>query len=130
MLPVVVWLLIFLNALSMAPCWEKSTSGSCPTLTGVADARNPEVLNALVLLMQNLDNPSVLTDEQLVAAAIDARETKKTAEVTVATELARRGWSWRRIGKALGVDHATAYLWVNPRPSKANADARDASSDE
>lgn len=80
----------------------------------MADPQKPEVLSALVRLMKNLDDPTALDDDDLVAAAIEARETKKTAEVAVATELARRGWSWRRIGKALGVDHTTAYGWVNP----------------
>lgn len=95
----------------MPDCLEKSTHGS-PRLTAVADPQNPEVLNALVLLMRNLDDPSVLTDEQLVAAAVDARETKKTAETKVAAVLAGRGWSWRQIGKALDVHHSTAYGWV------------------
>lgn len=84
----------------------------------MADHENPEVLNALVLLMSNLDDPSGLTDEQLVAAAREARETKKIAEVKVATELAARGWTWRRIGAALGVNYTTAYGWVNPGPAK------------
>lgn len=78
----------------------------------MADPQNPEVLNALVLLMRNLHDPSVLTDEQLVAAAVDARETKRSAETAVAAELAGRGWSWRQIGQALAVHHSTAYGWV------------------
>ncbi|MHA6626856.1 hypothetical protein ACU61A_15585 [Pseudonocardia sichuanensis] len=72
----------------------------------------PEVMSALVRLMQNPSDPSSLSENELVQAAIRARETKKTAETSAAAELARRGWSWRRIGKALSVDHTTAYGWV------------------
>lgn len=87
----------------------------------MADSQNPEVLNALVRLMANLDDPSVLSDDELVKAAIDAREAKKIAEVTVATELSRRpGWTWRRIGAALGVNYTTAYGWVNPSSAKSS----------
>lgn len=68
--------------------------------------------NALVRLMTAGYDPTGLSDEELVRAAIEARETKKRAELSAATELAARGWSWRRIGKALGVDHTTAYGWV------------------
>jgi hypothetical protein len=50
--------------------------------------------------MANVEPPSVLSEDELIAAAAEARETKKTAELTAAPELARRGWSWRRIGKA------------------------------
>lgn len=78
----------------------------------MADSENPEVLNALVRLMKTLDDPSVLTETELVAAAKEARETKKTAELAVAVELAKRGWSWRRIGTELSVDHTTAYGWA------------------
>lgn len=73
---------------------------------------DPEVLSALVRLMANLDNPSTLSEGELIEAAAEARATKKTADLTVATELASRGWSWRQVGAALGVDHSTAYGWV------------------
>lgn len=63
--------------------------------------------------MNNPDDPATLSDDDLIEAAIEARETKKRAELAAAAELARRpGWTWRRIGKALGVDHTTAYGWV------------------
>ena len=68
--------------------------------------------NALVRLMAAGYDPSGLSDDELIAAAVEARETKKRAELTAAVELARRSWSWRRIGKGLGVDHTTAYGWV------------------
>lgn len=74
----------------------------------------PEVLNALVLLMTNLDNPEVLSEEELVEAVIEARETKKKAEGVAAAELRRRGWTWPRIGKAIGVDPSTAHGWAQP----------------
>lgn len=79
----------------------------------MADSReNPEALNALVRLMQNLDDPSGLTDDQLVRAAAEAKEAKKLAELAAATELACRGWSWRKIGDHLAVNYSTAYGWV------------------
>lgn len=69
-------------------------------------------MSALVKLMENLDDLSGLTEDELVRVALKAPETKKTTEQSVAAELARRGWSWRRIGKALGVNYTTAYGWV------------------
>lgn len=79
----------------------------------MADSQeHPEEPNALVRLMTAGFDPSGMSDDELIAAAIEARETKKQAELAAATELARRGWSWRRIGKALGVDHTTPYGWV------------------
>lgn len=71
-----------------------------------------EETNALVRLMTADYDPGGLTDDELVAAARDARETKKRAELAVAVELMYRGWSWRAIGSALLVDHSTAYGWV------------------
>lgn len=76
--------------------------------------RNPEVLIALVRLMQNLDNPELLTDQELVEAAVVARGTKKKAEGVAAAELRRRGWTWPQIGKAIGVDQSTAFGWAQP----------------
>jgi len=73
---------------------------------------DPEESNALVRLMNAAYDASWMTDDELIAAAIEARETKKQAELTASVELARRDWSWRRIGKALGVDHTTCYGWV------------------
>ncbi|MFC5997093.1 hypothetical protein ACFQE5_23045 [Pseudonocardia hispaniensis] len=75
---------------------------------------NPEVMNALVRLMANLDEPSALTDDELVRAVIEAREAKKKAEGTAAAELRRRGWTWPQIGKAIGVDQSTAHGWAQP----------------
>lgn len=46
--------------------------------------------------------------------AFEARGTKKTAEGVVAAELRRRGWTWPRIGKAIGVDQSTAFGWAQP----------------
>jgi hypothetical protein len=80
----------------------------------VADDETPGVLNALVLLMAHLDDPSTLTDDQLVAAVIQAREAKKIAEGNAAAELRRRGWTWPQIGKAIGVDPSTAHGWAQP----------------
>lgn len=73
---------------------------------------DPEEPNALVRLMNAEYDGTWLTDDELIAAAIEARETKKQAELAASVELARREWSWRRIGKALGVDHTTCYGWV------------------
>lgn len=73
---------------------------------------DPEESNALVRLMNADYDASWMTDDELIAAAVEARETKKKAELAASVELARRDWPWRRIGKALGVDHTTAYGWV------------------
>lgn len=80
----------------------------------MADDNTPGALNALVLLMANLDDPSKLSDQQLVEAVIEARETKKIAEGKAAAELRRRGWTWPQIGKAIGVDQSTAHGWAQP----------------
>ncbi|MDN5918558.1 MAG: hypothetical protein L0I76_26245 [Pseudonocardia sp.] len=75
---------------------------------------HPEVLNALVRLMATLDDLSALDDDDLVRAVVEARETKKIAEGRVAAELRRRGWTWPRIGTAIGVDQSTAHGWAQP----------------
>lgn len=75
---------------------------------------DPNPLDALVRLMQNLDDPSELSDDELVRAVVRARETKKRAEGTAAAELRRRGWTWPAIGRAIGVDQSTAHGWAQP----------------
>jgi hypothetical protein len=79
----------------------------------VAD-RNPEMMSALVRLMENRDNPEVLSEDELVNAAIWGREVKKASEGIAAAELRRRGWTWPQIGKAIGVDQSTAFVWAQP----------------
>lgn len=79
----------------------------------MADDR-PEVTNALVRLMTNLADPSVLSDEDLVRAVVEARDAKKKAEGVAAAELRRRGWTWPQIGNAIGVDQSTAHGWAQP----------------
>ncbi|HEY9354639.1 MAG TPA: hypothetical protein VIP28_15360 [Nocardioides sp.] len=74
--------------------------------------KKPEVRDALVRLVTNDFDPSGLDDDTLVAAHAEAKDTKKRTEAVVAAELYRRWRSWRRIGKALGVDHTTARGWV------------------
>lgn len=74
--------------------------------------KKAEERDALVRLMNDDFDPSGLTTEQLVAAAAQARETKKRTEAAVAAELYRRGRSWRQIGTALGVNFTTARGWV------------------
>lgn len=76
---------------------------------------DPKVLSALVDLLSSPDDPSSLSDEQLVEAVRQARTARKTAERAAAAELSRRSWSWARIGEAMGVDPSTAYRWVHPR---------------
>lgn len=90
--------------------WVSVLSLGCAAVTDPPE--RPRTLNALVRLMLNPDDPATLSDDTLIRAAIEAREAKKLAECSAAAELSRRGWSWRRIGKALGVDHSTAYGWV------------------
>jgi hypothetical protein len=53
-----------------------------------------------------------LTDEQLVQAVREVRQARKDAEGRAAAELHRRGWTWERIGNALGVVQSTAHRWA------------------
>lgn len=80
----------------------------------MADPRQTGAIDALARLMTNLDDPSGLSDTDLVQAVVQARETKKIAEGRVAAELRRRGWTWPAIGKAIGVDQSTAHGWAQP----------------
>ena len=80
--------------------------------------QTPEVLSALVRLMTNPDDLSGLTDEELVRAMREARESKKVAEVWGSDELRRRGWTVEQIGKALGVHRAQPMRWAREHPSR------------
>ena len=80
--------------------------------------QDPEVLSALVRLMLNKEDLSELTDEQVVQAMREGRESKEVAEVWGATELRRRGWTVDQIGKALGVHRAQPMRWARKHPSQ------------
>lgn len=84
----------------------------CPKLPGVAANEDHEVLNALVRLMSNLDDPSVLTDEEIVEAIRQARENRTKAQTVGAAELRRRGWTLRRIADAVGVHFTQPKRWT------------------
>lgn len=71
-----------------------------------------EPTNALVRLMNAGYDPTEMSEQDLIAALEEARDSKKRAERSIAAELSRRGRSWREIGKMLGVDHTTAYGWA------------------
>lgn len=73
----------------------------------------PEVLSALVRLMSNLDDPSEMSDSEIVEAIQQARQSRKMVEGAGATELRRRGWTWEKMGEALGVDLSTPHRWVS-----------------
>ena len=79
---------------------------------------NPEVLNALVRLMSSATDLSGVTDQQLVEAALEARQARRVAEGAAAAELSRRGWTWERIGEAMGVDPSTTHRWAAPYREK------------
>jgi hypothetical protein len=76
----------------------------------------------LVRFLNNLDNLGDLPPDVLLGTYRELEETRLSARRDIAAELERRGWSWRQIGKALSVDHTTAYAWVYPR---AKAPAKD-----
>lgn len=78
-------------------------------------SHDPKVLSALAELLSSRDDPTAMTDDRLVNAVREAREARKEAERVAAAELSRRGWSWAKIGKSMGVDPSTAYRWVYPR---------------
>lgn len=73
---------------------------------------DPEVLNALVRLVSNLDDPSALSDDEIVEAIRQARETRRIAQRRGAQELQRRGWSLRKIAAALGVHFTQPKRWM------------------
>ncbi|MFR9807084.1 hypothetical protein ACL02T_33025 [Pseudonocardia sp. RS010] len=74
-----------------------------------------EVPAALVRFLDNLDNLDDLPVDVLLGTYRELEETRAWARRDIARELNRRGWSWRQIGKALQVDHKTAYGWVHPK---------------
>lgn len=80
----------------------------------MADPRQTGAIDALARLMTNLEDLSGLSDDDLVQAVVQARETKKIAEGKVAAELRGRRWTWPAIGKAIGVDPSTAHGWAQP----------------
>jgi len=84
-----------------------------------------EVPTALVRFLQNLDNITDLPNDVLLGTYRELEETRLSARRAIAAELERRDWSWRQIGRALGVDHTTAYGWVYPKvkaPPSGNTD--------
>ncbi len=81
----------------------------------MADDRDHEVLNALVRLMSNLDDPSGLTDEQLVEAIREAREIRRKALRSATIELQRRGWTARDIAGAVGVHFTQPGRWAKAK---------------
>ena len=80
--------------------------------------QDPEVLSALVRLMLNKDDLSGLTDEEVIQAMREARESKKAAESLGAVELRRRGWTVERIGNELGVHRAQPMRWAREHSSR------------
>jgi hypothetical protein len=55
-----------------------------------------------------------LPSEHIIALVKDLRDRRKHVLGTHSAELRRRGWTWPRIGKAVGVDQSTAYGWAQP----------------
>lgn len=88
----------------------------------MAADQDPEVLSALVRLMMNKADLSELTDEQVIQAMREGRESKKTAEIWGADELRRRGWTVERIAKELGVHRAQPMRWAREHPSRKGGD--------
>ena len=80
----------------------------------------PEVLSALVRLMSTTADLSNVTDAQLVEAARTAHESRRVAEGKAASELHARGWTWEKIGEAIGVDLSTAYRWAMEHRRRAS----------
>lgn len=71
-----------------------------------------EVLNALARLMSNMDDPSVLSPDEIVEAIRQARRTRRVAQRLGALELRRRGWSLRDIAAAVGVHYTQPKRWM------------------
>jgi predicted transcriptional regulator len=78
------------------------------------------VTNALVRLMRRLDDPTELTEDELLRAVVNARELRTIAEEVVAKELRGRGWSTHRIAAGVGLTHKAIQAWID------RADARTA----
>lgn len=81
----------------------------------MADSQDDhEVTRALVRLMRADFDPSGMTDEELIAARDDARDTARRTDAVVAAELYRRTnpRSWRTVGKMLGVSYSAARGWA------------------
>lgn len=68
----------------------------------------------LVRLMTTGEPLSDLTPEQLIRAVRSARQARENAQERAANELHQRGWTWEKIGGALGVSQSTAFRWANP----------------
>lgn len=79
----------------------------------MADDLTPEVMNALVRLMNNETNLDELNVEQLYALGAAARGGRKLL-ARVITELNRRGETFSEIGEHYGVVESTASRWAKP----------------
>lgn len=66
----------------------------------------------LVRLMSSGADLAELTDDQLIEGVSAAREARKRAEGRACAELHSRGWTWDKIGAALGVSQSTAHRWA------------------
>lgn len=77
----------------------------------MADETNPEVLNALVRLMNGDTDLEQLDKAALYALAAAARGGRLLLQ-RVVTELNRQGETFAEIGEHFGVAESTAYRWA------------------
>lgn len=62
-----------------------------------------------------------MTETEVVAVAMRARSAARQAQAPHLARLGRAcahlhtlGWTWEKIGKAMGVNLTTAYRWARP----------------
>jgi len=84
---------------------------SCPTIRRVADL-TPEVIDALVRLMNDDTQLDKLDDDALLAAGRMATEGTELAGRVAALLNARGGWPFAKIAQAWGVHEATVWRWA------------------
>lgn len=86
----------------------------------------PEVINALVRLMNGDTNYDEIGDDDLFALGEASRRGRKTLHEVVLT-LKKRGYTFAQMGERWGVTESAASRWVNPprpwgRPSQQRED--------
>lgn len=85
---------------------------------------NPEVLHVLARLMTPDDDYADLSEEKIVETLLVLRQ-RQVIEGRAVAELHRRGWTWERIAREIGVAHfTTVQKWATQyrtdRPSSSS----------
>lgn len=72
--------------------------------------------------MKKIEDTSKLTDDEIADSLRRLFGQNKTVEaeiVRLALLLVSHGWSWRQIGRAVEMDHAAIYRWIQRRTQAA-----------